>query len=153
MAEVWVRPELRDQKSLVTPVAFGESRGMESTAMASRLRRYADKAPQVVMVVNNRTRYYLESDLVKFLEDTSSTTPRSAREVAYAEIVHLEQVIAEGEAGLKNHDTAIATSEDHLRRAVEALSKRKEGRRKAASILNRRLRELDIARARMDLSD
>lgn len=152
MADVWVRPEHKDSDELVTPVAFGEERGMEATAMASRLKRYADKAP-VVVRVDGRTRYYLESELVKFMEDTSSTTPRSPREVAYAEVVYLEQAIQEGEAGLKNHDVAVATSREHLRRAQVALDKKEEARRKAASALNRRRKELEIARARMNLSD
>lgn len=150
MADMWVRPEFKGSK-LVTPAEFGEARGMETTAMASRMRRYADKAPQVVRVVNNRTRYYLESELEDFLEKTSGNAPRSPYEVAYAEVVHLEQSIAEGVIGLANHDASVIKSEENLRKAAEALRKKKAARRKAAEALTRRRKELDIVRARMNL--
>lgn len=154
MPDVWVRPEMRNSdKQLITPTEFGMARGMEATAMAARLKRYADKAPQVVRVSNGRRRYYVESELEKFLEDTSSTTPRSAGEVAYAEIVYLEQMIQEGEAGLKNHDTYVESAEATLRKAQATLEKRKAARRKASNALTRKRKGLEIARARMSLSD
>lgn len=153
MADLWVRPELKESNDLITPSEFGHAHGMETTAMASRLRRYADKAPQVARIVNARTRYYVRGELEVFLAETSSTSPRTAKEVAYAEVVYLEQAIAEGEAGLKNHDAAVATSEENLRRATEALAKKKEARSKARSFLNRRRKELEIARAKMNLAD
>ena len=52
MADLWVRPELKESNDLITPAAFGHAHGMETTAMASRLRRYADKAPQVVRMAH-----------------------------------------------------------------------------------------------------
>lgn len=153
MTDVWVRPELKGSDNLISLADFGTKHGMlHKNAMASRLKSYADKAPKVVRITG-RTRYYLESDLEKFLEVTSNPTPRTAKEVAQAEAAYLKQAIQELEAGMRKHDGEVALSQYNVRRAQEALDKKKAARKAATTLLNKRKKQLEIARARMSLPD
>lgn len=152
MADVWLREDLRDSDDLVSVSDFALEIGMDPKSFSNRIRAYADKVPEVVRVVNNKTRYFVRAELKLFVDSITGNPPRTKQELAIAEIAYLKGAIREGEAGLRKHDATVEASRKNVEKAKSGLETNLAARRKAKSLVDRRREELEIAELLLKMS-
>lgn len=128
MSEEILRPDVADQP-LENATQYALRNGLKKSTVRNRMNNYSDQAPQPVLLVNGREKFFLVSELDTFIKETGrpeGEAGRSPLQVAESEVHRLRLSVAEGERRRNVRRADFEKAEQHLLRVRKQLAETEE---------------------------